>query len=108
MLKNRTLGVNRASLPRQLFYGPKWFVLGTNNIRDLHCKKCLDVFSNIMIGSDGSVIPAHGRCYNLTVGNLYNEPLKDVWNSATLGRFREDLNKAGGLLPACSRCCSAF
>ena len=36
-------------------------------------KKCNDVFSNIMIKSDGSVIPAHGRCYNLTVGNLYNE-----------------------------------
>ena len=71
-------------------------------------KRCNDVFSNIMIKSDGSVIPAHGRCYNLTVGNLCNDSLKDVWNSSKLAEFRQDLNANGGLLPACSRCCSAF
>ena len=71
-------------------------------------KRCNDAFSTIMIKSDGSVIPAHGRCFNLTVGNMYENDLKTIWNSAALGRFRSELNKAGGLLPACSRCCSAF
>ncbi len=71
-------------------------------------KRCNDAFSNIMIKSDGSVIPAHGRCYNITAGNLYQEDLQEIWNSKILGRFRKDLMKAGGLLPACSRCCSAF
>lgn len=71
-------------------------------------KRCNDVFSNIMIKSDGSVIPAHGRCYNLTVGNLYQNNLKEIWNSEVLGKFRADLMRAGGLMPACSRCCSAF
>lgn len=71
-------------------------------------KKCHDAFNNIMIKSDGSVIPAHGRCYNLTIGNLYNEDLKSIWNSSVIANFRHTLNKAGGLLPACSRCCSAF
>lgn len=71
-------------------------------------KKCHDVFSNIMIKSNGDVIPAHGRCYNLTIGNLYQENLADIWNSKVIAGFRKDLNKAGGLLPACSRCCSAF
>lgn len=75
---------------------------------ELFGKRCNDAFTTIMIKSDGSVIPAHGRCYNLTVGNLYQNDLKTIWNSATLSRFRKDLNKAGGLLPACSRCCSAF
>jgi MoaA/NifB/PqqE/SkfB family radical SAM enzyme len=75
---------------------------------ELFGKICSDVFSNMMIKSDGSVIPAHGRCYNLTVGNLYSDSLKDIWNSVTLSKFRKDLVDAGGLLPACSRCCSAF
>jgi Fe-coproporphyrin III synthase len=71
-------------------------------------KRCNDAFSNMMIKSDGSVIPAHGRCYNLTLGNLYQSSLKEIWNSAVAATFRKDLIKAGGLLPACARCCSAF
>lgn len=71
-------------------------------------KICNDVFSNIMIKSDGSVIPAHGRCYNLTLGNLNAENLKEIWNSKVLNQFRADLINNGGQLPACSRCCSAF
>ncbi len=69
-------------------------------------KKCNDIFNNIMIKSDGSVIPAHGRCYNLDIGNIYEENIKDIWHSSILSKFRTDLQKAGGLLPACSRCCS--
>lgn len=71
-------------------------------------KRCRDVFNNIMIKSDGSVIPAHGRCYNLTIGNLYEENLSEIWNSDVISKFRVDLTKHGGLLPACLRCCSAF
>ena len=71
-------------------------------------KSCKDVFSNIMIKSNGSVIPAHGRCYNLEVGNLYNSSLKKIWNSTVFGQLRTDLGRAGGLFPGCSRCCSAF
>lgn len=71
-------------------------------------KSCNDIYRNIMIKSDGSVIPAHGRCYNLTIGNLYQNNLKEIWNSSVLNEFRKTLNKQGGLLPACSRCCSAF
>jgi len=71
-------------------------------------KMCNDVFSNIMIKSDGSVIPAHGRCYNLTLGNIHNQSLEEIWNSNILKNFRSDLVANGGLLPACSRCCSAF
>ncbi|HVO74040.1 MAG TPA: radical SAM protein [Ignavibacteriaceae bacterium] len=71
-------------------------------------KICNDVFRNIMIKSDGSVIPAHGRCYNLTIGNIYKESLKEIWNSSIFSKFRKELINAGGLFPACSRCCSAF
>ncbi|WP_421894937.1 radical SAM/SPASM domain-containing protein [Marinoscillum sp.] len=71
-------------------------------------KRCDDVFENVMIKSDGSVIPAHGRCYNLTIGNLYNDNLKEIFNSKIISKFRKDLISHGGLFPACSRCCSAF
>lgn len=71
-------------------------------------KICNDVFTNIMIKSDGSIIPAHGRCYNLELGNIYNSNLKQIWKSSVLNKFRSDLINNGGLLPACSRCCSSF
>jgi MoaA/NifB/PqqE/SkfB family radical SAM enzyme len=71
-------------------------------------KRCEAVYNSIMIKSDGSAIPAHGRCYNLQVGNIYNKTLKEVWTSNVFGKFRKDLKNAGGFLPACSRCCSAF
>jgi len=51
-------------------------------------KKCNDIFNNIMIKSDGSVIPAHGRCYNLDIGNIYKKDLKEIWHSSILSTFR--------------------
>lgn len=71
-------------------------------------RRCMDVFSNVMIKSNGDVIPAHGRCYNLKVGNLYDENLREIWNSVVLAEFRATISDHGGLLPACSRCCSGF
>lgn len=71
-------------------------------------RRCNDVFRNLMIKSDGQVIPAHGRCYSLEAGNLYQQSLKEIWNGPVLAEFRKNLLKAGGLLPACHRCCSAF
>ncbi|MGD8440000.1 MAG: radical SAM protein [Holophagae bacterium] len=70
--------------------------------------RCSDAFRTLMVKSDGRVIPAHGRCYDVTVGNLHDQSLPEIWNSPELGRFRRTLNRAGGLLPACARCCSAF
>ncbi len=71
-------------------------------------KRCHDAFTAIMIKSNGDAIPAHGRCYNLTVGNLHQQNLQHVWNSSVFAQFRKTLVKNGGFLPACSRCCSAF
>lgn len=71
-------------------------------------KRCNDAFTNIMIKSDGSVIPAHGRCYNIKTGNIYSQELDELWHNEHLQKFRKDLMDSGGLFPACSRCCSAF
>lgn len=71
-------------------------------------KYCSEVFNSIMIKSDGSVIPAHGRCYNIDIGNIYQESIKEIWNSSVIKSFRSRLMAEGGFFPACSRCCSAF
>lgn len=70
-------------------------------------KTCYDVFNNLMIKSDGTVIPAHGRCFNVPVGNVYESTLKEIWNAKQLVELRKLLTKENGLLPACTRCCSA-
>lgn len=69
-------------------------------------RRCNDVGRTLMIKSDGSTVPAHGRCYNVDAGNVYEQTLPDIWQGAVLTRLRQDLVAAGGLLPACSRCCS--
>ncbi len=71
-------------------------------------KYCNAVFTSIMIKSDGSVIPAHGRCYNLGIGNIYENSLDKIWNSSVISKFRTQLIGEGGFFPACSRCCSAY
>jgi len=86
------------SMLRQYYTQPEVFV----------GRRCMDIFSNLMIKSNGDVIPAHGRCYNLTVGNLYEDNIQKIWNSSVMAQFRKRLTDHGGLLPACSRCCSAF
>ena len=69
---------------------------------------CNDTFRAVMIKSNGEVIPSHGRCYNVPWGNLHESSLKNIWNSSAAAKFRKTLIINGGLLPACSRCCSAF
>jgi len=71
-------------------------------------KRCLDIYNNLMIKSDGSVIPAHGRCFNVSLGNLYTEDLPQIWNAPTIVALRKALSQNKGLLPACNRCCSAI
>jgi Fe-coproporphyrin III synthase len=105
--------IKAETYPFRIYFSPE-----IENLKDLDIyynqpkviigKRCEAVYSSIMIKSDGSAIPAHGRCYNLKVGNIYNESLKDIWTSNTFGKFRKDLRDADGFLPACSRCCSAF
>ena len=70
--------------------------------------QCQDAFRNLMVKSNGDIIPGIGRCYNITAGNLYQNSLKEIWNSKTLAQLRSDLIKSGGLMPGCTRCCGSF
>ena len=71
-------------------------------------RRCLDVFRSIMIDPDGDVIPVHGRCFRFPVVNIHRESLGVAWNHERISELRRTLAKAGGLLPACTRCCGGF
>ena len=70
--------------------------------------RCTDPWQMMMVRTDGTVIPAHGRCYNIPVGNIHEEDLVDIWNGNRFRSFRQTLFQAGGTLPACSRCCGVI
>ena len=71
-------------------------------------RTCNDVFTNVMIKTDGTIIPSHGRCYNKTMGNIHAQSLPEIWNGNNYGQFRSEIVTSEGLFPACNRCCSAF
>lgn len=71
-------------------------------------RRCNDTFSKMLVQSNGDVLPAAGRCFNVKIGNVSERSLPEIWNGDLLAGFRETLVGKGGLLPACSRCCAAY
>jgi MoaA/NifB/PqqE/SkfB family radical SAM enzyme len=70
--------------------------------------RCADPWKMMMIKTDGTVIPAHSRCYNFPIGSMQTSSLYDLWNNDRFWTFRQTLRRAGGTLPACSRCCGVL
>jgi MoaA/NifB/PqqE/SkfB family radical SAM enzyme len=112
-LRDEIAKVKKSAYPFHVFFSPELtskeelinFYFAPENFIG---KICNDSFRNVMVKSDGTVIPSHGRCYRVEAGNLYRQTLRDIWNGEPLAAFRRTLMNEGGLLPACSRCCSAF
>jgi MoaA/NifB/PqqE/SkfB family radical SAM enzyme len=71
-------------------------------------RACHDVSRMLMLDPDGEAIPVHGRCFRFPIGNIREQSLASLWNHDRLAELRRSLRQAGGLLPACSRCCSGF
>jgi len=71
-------------------------------------RRCNDVHRIMMIDSDGEAIPVHGRCYRYPIANIHDTSLQDIWGHEKIAALRTALDQAGGLLPACSRCCGGF
>ena len=71
-------------------------------------RACHDVSRMLMIDPDGEAIPVHGRCFRFPIGNIREQSLASIWNHEELADLRRALRQAGGLLPACTRCCSGF
>jgi Fe-coproporphyrin III synthase len=71
-------------------------------------RNCTDPWRMMMVRTDGTVIPAHSRCYNVPLGNVGATTLSAMWNGAGALAFRRKLKAAGGTLPACARCCGVI
>jgi hypothetical protein len=71
-------------------------------------RTCRDPWRMAMVRSDGTLLPAHGRCYHVPLGNVAQASLVDLWNGPALRGFRGTLQAAGGSLPACARCCGVI
>jgi MoaA/NifB/PqqE/SkfB family radical SAM enzyme len=69
---------------------------------------CTDPWRMLLVRTDGSVIPAHGRCYDVPLGNIQETPVAEIWDGAAYRGFRQALKAAGGALPACARCCGVI
>ncbi len=111
-LEKEISNIKKSNYPFSIYFSPEISTLEQLktyylNPQTFIGKSCNAVYTNLMIKSDGSVIPAHGRCYNLTIGNIYKKNIKEIWNSSILNNLRKNLSNAGGLFPGCSRCCSA-
>jgi radical SAM protein with 4Fe4S-binding SPASM domain len=112
-LNNEIAAIKNSNYPFKISFSPEIEGLDILKKYYLHPeiklgRTCNDVFTNVMIKTDGSIIPSHGRCYNSSMGNIYEKTLKDIWNDSPYAKFRNELVKADGLFPACNRCCSAF
>lgn len=71
-------------------------------------RTCRDPWRMAMVRSDGTLLPAHGRCYHVPLGNVTQASLTELWNGPALRGFRRTLQGGGGTLPACSRCCGVI
>lgn len=71
-------------------------------------RRCHDAFRILMIDADGEAVPVHGRCYRFPIANVRDVGVEGIWNHPKINALRTTLDEAGGLLPACSRCCGGF
>ena len=71
-------------------------------------RTCRDPWRMAMVRSDGTLLPAHGRCYHVPLGNVTRGSLAELWNGPAMRGFRRTLQAGGGTLPACSRCCGVI
>jgi MoaA/NifB/PqqE/SkfB family radical SAM enzyme len=71
-------------------------------------RTCRDPWRTAMVRSDGTLLPAHGRCYHVPLGNVTRARLGELWNGPAMRGFRRTLQAEGGSLPACARCCGVI
>jgi MoaA/NifB/PqqE/SkfB family radical SAM enzyme len=67
-----------------------------------HKKKCVLPWAHLEITAGGDVSPCH-IFYDLTVGNINEQGILDIWNNNLFSKFREYM-KGHQLLPMCTSC----
>ena len=66
-------------------------------------EKCVSIYSAVEIDSNGDMSPCRDY-HDFVVGNVKEQTVTQLWNSAPYVDFRQSLSSKG-LMPACNRCC---
>ncbi len=93
---------------------PVTFIPGLTEPRDLaryygdHAARfgfdqCISIFQVAELDSNGDLSPCRDY-HDYVVGNVQDQTISQLWNSAGFRRFRRSLHNEG-LMPVCSRCC---
>ena len=65
--------------------------------------KCVSIFSAVELNSNGDMSPCRDY-HDFVVGNVKEQTITELWNSAPYRKFRKSLSEKG-LMPVCTRCC---
>jgi MoaA/NifB/PqqE/SkfB family radical SAM enzyme len=83
----------------KFYYQPDQFIKGF--------ERCYYPWRYAHILPNGDVVAAY-RCFSGVAGNIHEKSFPEIWNDAPMRMLRKTLKKAGGALPACSRCSVIF
>jgi radical SAM protein with 4Fe4S-binding SPASM domain len=107
----RTIAEGEQLLPenrRYWFYDEEAFARGVLKPKHLPDNECTWVWNSVMINWDGSVVPCcrdpHGKH---VFGNVFETPLRDIWNGEPIRAFRRRIVTAQGGVDIC-RLCSGY
>lgn len=95
--------------PFPVFFKPS---LGGADLRswythDMHPEgQCLYIWTDTRVEPDGTVNAC--QVMPTPMGNIHDAPLGEILNGETYRSFRAGLRNAGGVLPACARCCKLY
>lgn len=78
------------------YFNAKWFEM--SGVK----KRCPFPYIEMEISARGDVTPCH-TMYDLVLGNIYKENIKDIWNSEKYKKCRTMISNK--LLPICPTCC---
>lgn len=62
--------------------------------------RCMNPWKRVEIRPNGAV----ESCLHYYIGDIRTQPFREIWNGEKMKAFRKTI-KAGGLFPACQRCC---
>ncbi len=78
---------------------------GTFALKGEAPRGCEYIFSTMVVNSNGDVVPC---CYDIysehVMGNVFQEPLGDVWRGERFQEFRRRVRRTRGDMPICRAC----
>ncbi|MEI7024450.1 radical SAM protein [Paenibacillus sp. y28] len=97
---------------RQMYFNAYPKVISEENIRNYFTanwhkvtnmkKRCVFPWISTEVNARGEVTSCH-NFYDLTLGNVYEQSLKEIWNGQRYKEYRDYLRK--NLFPICPGCC---